>query len=70
MKIEVNNSQCEIDAGLENKKSLVILEAKLSSDPDFNIRQLYYPFRLWSNKVEKPIRLVFINYFNQIFRLF
>ncbi|CBW53779.1 Hypothetical protein MLC_0510 [Mycoplasma mycoides subsp. capri LC str. 95010] len=70
MKIEVNNSQCEIDAGLENKKSLVILEAKLSSDPDFNIRQLYYPFRLWSNKVEKPIRLVFISYFNQIFRLF
>lgn len=70
MKIEVNNSQCEIDAGLENRKSLVILEAKLSSDPDFNIRQLYYPFRLWSNKVEKPIRLVFISYFNQIFRLF
>ena len=67
--ITVNNAQCEIDCGLENKNSAVIIEAKNVWYPDFNIRQLYYPFRLWSNKINKPVRLVFIQYINEIFKL-
>lgn len=67
--IDVKNAQCEIDAGLENDNSVVIIEAKNVIHPDFHVRQLYYPYRLWKNRVKKPIRLVFSIYSNQIFRL-
>ncbi len=69
LKIDVKNAQCEIDAGLENNNSVVIIEAKNVIHPDFHVRQLYYPYRLWKNKVKKPIRLIFSIYSNQIFRL-
>jgi len=68
--INVNNAQCEIDGGFENNQSIVILEAKNVVHKDFHVRQLYYPYRLWSTKVKKPIRLVFSIYTNKIFRLF
>ena len=68
--IKVNNAQCEIDGGFENSDSVVILEAKNVVHPDFHIRQLYYPYRLWRTKVNKPIRLVFSVYSNKIYRLF
>lgn len=70
IKIEVKNAQIEIDGGFESENNVVILEAKNSLNFDFNIRQLYYPYRLWSNKVKKPIRLIFSIYSNKIFRLF
>ena len=69
-KVDVKNAQCEIDGGMENNNSVVILEAKNVVHPDFHIRQLYYPYRLWASKVKKPIRLVFSIYSNQIYRLF
>lgn len=68
--VDVKNAQCEIDGGMENNNSVVILEAKNVVHPDFHIRQLYYPYRLWASKVDKPIRLVFAIYSNQIYRLF
>lgn len=68
--IDVKNAQCEIDGGMENNNSVVILEAKNVVHPDFHVRQLYYPYRLWASKIEKPIRLVFSIYSNQIYRLF
>ncbi len=68
--IQVNNAQCEIDGGFENDDSVILLEAKNVVHEDFNVRQLYYPYRLWYNRVNKPIRLVFSIYSNQIFRLF
>ena len=68
--IQVHNAQCEIDGGFENNDSVVILEAKNVIHKDFHVRQLYYPFRLWSTKLNKPIRLVFSIYSNKIFRLF
>lgn len=69
-KITVNNARIEIDAGFENKESVVIMEAKNVVHPDFHVRQLYYPYRLWKQRVTKPIRLVFSVYSNMIFRLF
>lgn len=69
-KISVNNAQCEIDGGFENDDSVVIMEAKNVVHEDFHVRQLYYPYRLWKNKVNKPIRLVFSVYSNMIYRLF
>ncbi len=68
--VSVHNAQCEIDGGFENDNSVVILEAKNVVYPDFHIRQLYYPYRLWNTKVKKPIRVVFSVYSNRIYRLF
>lgn len=66
----VNNAQCEIDGGFENDRSVVIMEAKNVVYPDFHVRQLYYPYRLWQSKIHKPIRLVFSVYSNMIYRMF
>ncbi len=68
--IQVKNAQCEIDGGFENENSVVIMEAKNVIHNDFHIRQLYYPYRLWKNKVNKRIRLIFSLYSNMIYRLF
>ncbi|MGV8146291.1 MAG: type II restriction enzyme [Alkaliphilus sp.] len=68
--IEVVNSQVEIDGGYESHDSLTLLEAKNSISKDFLIRQLYYPFRLWSNKVSKKVRSVFLVYSNGIFSFY
>ncbi|MFC2584121.1 MAG: type II restriction enzyme [Lachnoanaerobaculum saburreum] len=69
-KVSVKNAQCEIDGGFENDNDVIIMEAKNVINEDFHVRQLYYPFRLWKNKVTKPIRLIFSIYSNMIFRLF
>lgn len=68
--IDVNKAQIEIDGGFENDENVVILEAKNILNPDFNIRQLYYPFRVWKEKINKPIRLIYSLYSNHIFRLY
>ena len=69
-KVSVEGAQCEIDGGFENDENVIIMEAKNVIHPDFHVRQLYYPYRLWKSKVKKPIRLLFSQYSNQIFRLF
>ncbi|MGE9984118.1 type II restriction enzyme [Desulfovibrio sp. SGI.169] len=69
-RISVNNAQCEIDGGFENSNNVVILEAKNVLHKDFHVRQLYYPYRLWKEKVNKPIRLILSVYSNMIYRLF
>ena len=68
--IHVENAQCEIDGGFENSESVVIMEAKNVVHEDFHVRQLYYPYRLWNSRVQKPIRLIFSIYSNMIYRLF
>lgn len=68
--IQVKNAQCEIDGGFENENSVIIMEAKNVVHEDFHVRQLYYPYRLWKNKVHKPIRIIFSVYSNMIYRLF
>ncbi|MFR5747221.1 MAG: type II restriction enzyme, partial [Romboutsia timonensis] len=54
--IKVSNSQIEIDGGYEGIETLALIEAKNSISDDFLIRQLYYPYRLWSNKVSKKVK--------------
>ena len=65
--IKVENAQIEIDGGYEGEKGLYLIEAKNSISKDFLIRQLYYPFRLWSSKIEKPVHPIFLTYSNGIF---
>lgn len=67
--ISVNNSQIEIDGGYEGHNSLILIEAKNYISDDFLIRQLYYPFQLWQNKLSKPVRPIFLTYTNGIFDL-
>lgn len=67
--IFVKNSQLEIDAGFENKNFFAIIEGKNVIHNNFLIRQLYYPLRLWKDKIKKEIRPIFMVYSNQIFRL-
>jgi hypothetical protein len=67
--IHIQNAQIEIDAGLEGPDSLTLIEAKNSLSDDFLIRQLYFPFRLWSDKIKKKVRPVFMTYTNGIFYL-
>ena len=68
-KINVENSQIEIDGGYEGDNSLNLIEAKNYISDDFLIRQLYYPYRLWSNKVKKRVHPIFLTYSNGIFHL-
>ncbi len=65
--IQVENAQLEIDAGYEGRDALHLVEAKNSLSKDFLIRQVFYPFKLWSNKINKPIRNLFLTYTNGIF---
>jgi len=68
-KINVGNSQVEIDGGFEGNASLNLIEAKNYISKDFLIRQLYYPFKLWNGKIQKKVRPIFLTYTNGIFHL-
>lgn len=68
--IKVKKSQCEIDAGFESNNYFVLIEAKNYAIDDFLIRQLYYPYRLWSKKVSKKVIPVLMTYSNDIFSFF
>jgi len=68
-KVNVDNSQVEIDGGFEGDNSLNLIEAKNYLSDDFLIRQLYYPYKLWCNKIHKQVRPIFLTYSNGIFDL-
>ncbi|MGD1699741.1 type II restriction enzyme [Dapis sp. BLCC M229] len=68
--INVTNSQCEIDAGFETDNYFILIEAKNYKVEDFLIRQLYYPYRLWSKKISKKVVPVLMTYSNDIFSFF
>ncbi len=68
--VKVNNSQIEIDAAYEGINYLSIFEAKRDISEDFLIRQLYYPFRVWSERVTKKVKPVFLIFSNGKFSLY
>jgi hypothetical protein len=70
LRVNVINSQVEIDGGYEGLETLSLIEAKNSLSDDFLIRQLYYPYRLWSNKVSKRVKPLFLTYSNGIFMFY
>lgn len=67
--LSVDNSQCEIDAGFETENSLAIIEVKHLVE-DFLIRQLYYPYRLWTQKINKKVIPILMTYSNNLFNFF
>lgn len=68
--VTVNNSQIEIDAAYEGINYLSLFEAKRDLSDDFLVRQLYYPFRVWSSRVTKTVKPVFLIFSNGIFNLY
>lgn len=57
--IETKGVQTEVDAGYEGKDKVVLIEAKNSSTKNTIIRQLYYPYRQWSEYTKKKVVLLF-----------
>lgn len=68
--ITVRNSQIEIDAAYEGRQYLSLFEAKRDLADDFLVRQLYYPFRVWSERITKNVKLVFLIFSNGMFNLY
>jgi hypothetical protein len=69
-KIEVQNAQVEIDAGYEFTNGFCIVEAKNIAVEEILIRQLYYPYRLWTRKISKPVIPLLMVYSNDTFHFF
>ncbi len=57
--LTVESVQTEVDAGYEGKNQVVLIEAKNNKTNNAIIRQLYYPFRLWSHYTNKKVKTVF-----------
>lgn len=57
--IHTESVQTEVDAGYEGKEQIVLIEAKNASNDTEIIRQLYYPFRQWSENTTKKVVPVF-----------
>ncbi len=63
LRIDVNGAIIEVDAGYEGEKDILLLEAKVGVRSHFNIKQLYYPFRHFSQLVpNKKVRTLFFIY--------
>lgn len=69
-RVDVRNSQIEIDGAYEGIENLALIEAKRDLSEDFLIRQLYYPFRVWDGLLMKQVRPIFMIYSNGIYRFF
>ncbi len=68
--IKVRNSQIEIDAAYEGVNYLSLIEAKKDLSEDFLVRQLYYPFRVWNDRVTKKVKNIFMIFSNGMFNLY
>jgi hypothetical protein len=54
--LSVAGAQIEVDAGFESADEVLLLEAKNKEIVDFNIRQLYFPYRTIQPQVSKKLR--------------
>ena len=68
--VAVDRAQMEIDGGFESLEHLVLVEAKNHLSEDFNIRQLYFPYRRFQQRLAKDVVPVYLVYSNGIFHLY
>ncbi|MBI4336640.1 MAG: hypothetical protein HY683_02270 [Chloroflexi bacterium] len=67
LRLQVDGVQIEVDGGYEGGK-VHLFEAKMGQRDDFLIRQLYYPFRMWSEAgIHKEIIPILVTYSNKVF---
>lgn len=69
-KLQVKNAQIEIDGGYETHNEFCVVEAKNIQADELLIRQLYFPYRLWQNKLKKTVVPVFMAFSNDVFHVF
>lgn len=65
--LKVDKAQCEIDGAFEGETSFAIIEVKNEEVEDFHIRQLYFPYRVWRERLNKKVIPIFLTYSNEIF---
>ena len=66
--ISVSKAQIEIDSGFESPSAFTLFEIKNHMSRDFCVRQLFYPYRHWANRLTtKPIRNVFLTLANDVY---
>lgn len=68
--IEIDGPQIEIDGGYEGPNCVYLVEAKNYHGENFIIRQLYYPYRFWQDKLEKEVVPIFFTYDSGVYTLF
>lgn len=68
--LSARDSQIEVDGGFEGRNGLILIEAKNNLVKEFCLRQLYFPFRAWANRIAKPVRSVFAAIDGDAFYLF
>lgn len=68
--ITINRPAMEIDGGYEGEKKVALIEAKNYLPKDFILRQLYFPYRHWFDKLTKPIVPIFFAYDNGVYTFF
>ena len=68
--VAVDRAQMEIDGGFESLEHLVLVEAKNHLSEDFNIRQLYFPYRRFQQRLAKDVVPVYLVYSTGIFHLY
>lgn len=65
--LSVSSSQIEIDGGFESESCIYLVEVKKIIHDDFLVRQVYYPYRAWTTKlqeqnIDKRVRNIFLTY--------
>lgn len=70
----VSKSQIEIDGGFESERYIYLVEVKNLIHDNFLVRQVYYPYRTWTKKLEeknidKKVRNIFLTYSDGTFYL-
>lgn len=65
--LSVSSSQIEIDGGFESESCIYLVEVKNLMHDNFLVRQVYYPYRAWTSKLEeqnidKKVRNIFLTY--------
>lgn len=69
-RIAIKNAQVEIDGGYEGDYTFALIEAKKETVEDFLIRQMYYPYRLWQEKIHKQVKPIFFTHSADMFSFF
>lgn len=68
--ISVSGARIEIDAGFEGPDVFSLFEVKMNYLDNFNLRQLYYAYRFWSERISKDLIPVLVTHSNGVFTFF
>lgn len=68
-KIKVLNTKIKADALFENENFITVVKISTDFTNDLLISELYYPYVYFTNKYNKNVRFIFVQYFKNIFRV-